>query len=362
MPVYAYARLTLSSILPLPELDSGPGKDASLSPQITVSRAPEPFPEPRPQAWAHHWRDPAGAVILSLARTREGHLLRFPQMADFRVSEGLDEVLFFPAPETDDATLRHLLLDQVLPRVVSRRGALVLHAGAVALEGGAVAFAGPTGGGKSTLTAAFHRAGCPLLADDGLLVETEEEGGRPLARALYPGLRLFPSSVKALFTDGPRGEPMAWYTDKERIPLKTEGQPGEASDLEGNPLSRDALPLRAVFLLAPREGPSLEEAMEKAPEKAPEAPTDRDPDGISLTPVGARDACMALIRHAFQLDPADPGAAARALELAGAVAGAVPVYRLAYPHDFVLLPRVQARVLEAVRGREGAGAPPRKEG
>ena len=91
--------------------------------------------------------------------------------------------------------MRHLLLDQVMPLVLSR-DRLVLHASAVATPAGAAAFIGFTGAGKSTLAASLSAAGFPILSDDCLVIERDGRGF--LARPFYPGARLWPDSVHAV--------------------------------------------------------------------------------------------------------------------------------------------------------------------
>jgi hypothetical protein len=60
-----------------------------------------------------------------------------------------------------------------------------------------VAFAGPSGRGKSTLAAAFCRAGFPLVSDD-VLVVTPREGDFPLAWPSYPQIKLWQDAAERL--------------------------------------------------------------------------------------------------------------------------------------------------------------------
>ena len=133
------------------------------------------------------------------------------------------------------ATLRHLLLDQVLPLALGRMGRMAIHASAVHVPGlGAVAFAGGPGSGKSTLAAALARAGCAVLSDDCLVIAVRSGG--VWAIPSYPGVRLWPDAASRL---GYRGRLVAHYSDKVRV--ATGGLPS------GDCPAR----LRALFLRRP---------------------------------------------------------------------------------------------------------------
>jgi len=51
------------------------------------------------------------------------------------------------------------------------QGRLVLHASAVSWDDGAIAFAGPSGGGKTTIAAMLCRTGARLVTDDVLVLD-----------------------------------------------------------------------------------------------------------------------------------------------------------------------------------------------
>lgn len=251
------------------------------------------------------------ASTLHIAHTGERFLLRFPNLTDFVVASHGDQIGAWPAPTTNAETLRHLLLDQVLPRVLAHQGHLVLHAGAVRVGAQAVAFLGLTGEGKSTLVASLYAAGYPLLSDDGLVLAVCDN--QVLARPTYPSLRLWPDAVAGLFATPPALASMAHYSSKQRVILP---EPGETADL----------PLAALYVLA-----STVEASD---------------DEVLLTPLSPRDACMAIIRNAFQLDVTDRRRAAGLLAAASEVARQVPAFTLAFPRDFARLPEVHAAILQ----------------
>jgi hypothetical protein len=190
------------------------------------------------------------------------------------------------------------LIDQVLPRVLTHRGRLVIHAGCVARPRGAIAFLGDSGAGKSTLCAEFARHGFPLVGDDGIVVRRAAAPGFE-AIATYPGLRLLPDPLAHLFDERVGAAPVAHYMAKRRLDRNS-------ADLT---LAANPQPLRALYLLD--EGPKIEIA------KLPE-----------------RDAFMALLRASFQLHLDDRERSRGHFERIGALQDAIPVRRLTYPRDF----------------------------
>jgi hypothetical protein len=305
-PLYQHSGFSLSSTLPLTELPAAT-LPAGHNPDFIF----EPISGRSPPArgpWIHHWDAGHGTPALSLARaTAGGYVLRFPDLADFFIDGEDRQIMARSAPGTNSATLRHLLLDQVLPRVLAHRGHIVLHAASVQIHGRILAIAGTTGAGKSTLAASFLIAGHPLLSDDGLLLEPGERG--TTARPTYPSLRLWPETVDRLFAHAPRMDDMAHYSTKRRVVMN----PGAAG-------FREASPLAALYVLAPR-GPA-------------------DTFGIAVTRLAPADACMTIVSNTFQLDMTDRTRTAILLQTASLVAQQVPVFSLSLPDDLSLLPGI----------------------
>jgi hypothetical protein len=195
-PFYSFANLVLESSLPLPELQRCAGP-----PNCRIDL--EPAPPSAGDAWP--CRSPRE---IRKQDGGHGYTIDFAGAARFEVSAGGDRVCCRPAAGASDAALRHLLLDQVLPRVLCLRGLLVLHATALRAPGGrAVAFLGASGAGKSTLAASLVAAGWRLVADDALVIEDGEDG--PTAVPTYPGLRLWPDTAAWLASGSKPADPMA---------------------------------------------------------------------------------------------------------------------------------------------------------
>jgi len=313
MPIYVYADLTLSSTLTLAELPISRGREAQ-PPDLAIGELAF-SPKSSDNECIHCWQLHGSIPSVYLDKTNQGFILRCADVAYFSISADGSRIGVWPAPSASEETLRHLLLDQVLPRLFAHRGRVVLHAGAVRVDGRAIAFLGDTGSGKSTLAASFHGVGFPLLSDDGLVLSHAE--GLTSALPTYPSLRLWPDSVSRLYKKRPPLEPMAHYSSKQRVAV------GKANDSVSN-----LMPLAAIYLLAP----TAETGSQK----------------ISISRLSPRDACVAMIGNSFQLDVTDISRAAGLLTTAAQVARTVPAFRLGYPRDFDLLPSVRAAILRTI--------------
>lgn len=274
-----------------------------------------PQSEPMATDWIHHWHTASGDISLSLAGIGKGFLLRFPSLADFVIDGDGSHISAWLVPENDEDTLRHLLLDQVLPRVLSHQGRLVLHASAVCVDGRVLAFVGETGSGKSTLAASLYLSGYRLLTDDGLLIQ--EEGGCIKALSCYPGLRLWPESVAVLFGESVNMKAMASYSPKNRVGLPRNN-------------NNNQLELAALFVL---RNPALgDEAV-----------------AVRVSPLSQRDACMELVRNSFQLDVSNHKKLTGLFAAASNVAERLPVFLLSYPRNFSFLPDVHEAIIQQFR-------------
>lgn len=258
---------------------------------------------------------------ISVLRSGPDYLLRFLGLAEFRISADAGQVEAMPHPGCNQETLTHLLLDQVLPRVLGHRGQVVLHGGAVRVGEGAVAFLGVSGSGKSTLAASFQEAGFELLSDDGLVLI--DDGNRVLVSPTYQSLRLWPESIQALFDrHPPRLAPVAHYSSKQRVAFS------QATDV--GPTA--ALRLEAIFLLTEHE--------------------DELDERVIIMAAGPAATLMALMQNAFRLDVADEGRTTRLFAAAGDMAERIPVYSLAYPRDFMQLASVRQAIVTVVKEQQ----------
>lgn len=293
-----------------------PVADAQVDIQVRCNTSSKRFL--KPHTWFMHWYSPKGELWLSFAKINNGYLLRFHQLADFFINGEGNQITYTPKQEVPEETVRHLLLDQVIPLVVNLKGGQALHVSAVLMPEGVVAFAGPTGSGKSTLSGALFNLGYPLVCDDclALLIKNDEI----LATPAYPGLRLWDDALVYLFGDNGAYAPVAHYTDKHRVEIE---KITKAYCTEPKPLKR-------LYAIA------------DTPEGKDE--TDDETD-IVIERLSARESFMALVRCAFKLDITDQGMLKRQFHFLERAASRVSVRRLIFPRDFNLLPAVREAIL-----------------
>jgi hypothetical protein len=269
----------LTSDWPLPEL---PPAEGAARAAIAIERGAAPFDD-RDVVWFREWRVPDEEPWLTAARLRAGgYIVRVPDLADFLIDDAGTRVRVVGRADTPDDTLRHLFLDHILPLVMTNRGELVLHASGVLLAQGAVLFIARSGSGKSTIAAALGAAGAGIVADDAIALRESGEG--LLAIGAYSGLRLWTSG----------------QSDKRRI------SPADSS----MPFVDTPVRVAGIYVLDPSGSGS-----------------------IRIDPLPAREAVMALVANSYILDCGDRERLERQLDHAVGCGRAVPVRRLAFPHD-----------------------------
>ncbi len=331
---------TLQCDFPLPELPSatvedgfrvkpgmtgGSGQDIVLSVKLGEGD-PDQF-DAQGFKKAFEWCDYDGRVVCWCERLKDEYggdeyLYIFARSATFHISsEGL--ISCFLHEGSSMQMLRHLLLNQIIPRYLAATGRLILHASAVTLENGkSVAFLGNSGFGKSTLVSSFHRHGAQLINDDCILLECGENGVKVIGGLV--GIRLFPDSVNAVFDEAAGFTNYTPYTDKQQLFLQ-----GEAGNALPEPCVLDAL-----FLL---NDPKLE-------------PSDKETlDKVNIEPVSGSEAMMSMIYSAFSLDPSDKKMIAGNFHNVGqAIGEQLGLYSLKYPRIHERLSEVRAAVIERV--------------
>ena len=303
---YRICGTTFQSNVSVPEVVP----DDQETPEFTFELSPDPWRPLQPHRWLNHWYLEDGSKWLSFARIESGYLLRFPALADFTVSLDGQSICCHLRNECPPETMRHLLLNQVIPITLSQLGKLVLHASACATPRGVMAFMGTTGMGKSTLAASFGLQGFPILTDDCLLVEKHDD--KIACVSSYTGLRLWPESVSALFEQEPELQPMAHYTDKKRVLF-------DQATLEG------AHFLKSVYVLTQAN--------------------DEQGNGVTIIPLSSSEALFEIIKHTFQLDVTDQQRLGQAFKRYEWLARSIPFFRLTYPRNHAFLPTVQTTIL-----------------
>jgi hypothetical protein len=308
---YRWSSIVIQSRTPLPELGRCDSAPASLRFECRATGQPR-----RTGPWSHRWVLPGRARWLSIARSDEGHVLRFERLADFMVSADGRAIRCEAARTTSPETIRHLLLDQVLPAIASGEGRFGVHASAVAIEGAAVAFLGRAGRGKSTLAAVFGLRGAPVVTDDCLILDLSRTG--VVAVPTYPSLRLARETIDRLGARVRRPAEVAQYSSKLRL---------GTDNVAGVRFRRRPLPLGRLYLLERGRGSA----------------------SPRIEPLTRRQSYIELMKFRFRLDPRDPIALGRECDQLVRIAHAVPLARLQMPSDFAALPDVLGAILADIR-------------
>lgn len=238
--IYSAFGLTIASDIELPEL---PVADAAPDVFVRVSQLGEPL---APEGWridatpseAHGWAPAAGG---------------------FAVRQG-SEILVEPAPDADERAIRMAIVGPLLGVILSQRGRFVLHASTVVVDGRAVAFAGPSGRGKSTVTAAMTSAGHDIIADDMTVIDFP--GDVPVVQPAFPRVKLWPDSAEA------------FAEDADALPLIHPERTKRSLEFRDN-FHAAPVPLARCYLL-------------------------EDGDSESTSELRATDAVLALVRSTYQ--------------------------------------------------------------
>jgi adenylate kinase family enzyme len=269
----------------------------------TVTHAVGPFhKEPTDKTL---WRVDRVLEVVSAGLDR--YLISFPGVAQFDVDFARQVVHAVGADASRHETVRHLLANQIWPRIIAHQGELVIHAAGLLASKGAILLLGSSGSGKSTLAASLDLNGFPLLGDDAMEISRDAKGAA--ANSLYRSLRLFPDSIAALIADDAPQTPIADYTPKRNILCPHDERIGAPVGICG------------AFVLD-------------------SAPT----EDCSVERMSGSEACMAFVEHSFWMDPTDIARTKERMSDASALAVSVPTFRLAYPRDYSALPAVHDAV------------------
>lgn len=191
------------------------------------------------------------------------------------------------------------LLGPVMGFVLLLRGFISLHACAVAVGERVIAIVGPAGSGKSTTAAAFAEQGYRVLAED--VVSLHDLGKEFLVQPAYPSIRLWPSSVEALYGTAATLPKLTPTWDKCYLDLTQDKYE----------FQHEPLPLAAIYILAERS----------------------DDDGVPFVEdLAPGAALMSLIANTYATYLMDKTMRAREFELLQRVLSSVPLKRVT-PHS-----------------------------
>lgn len=301
---YQLYGLTLASCWPLPCPEKRGGSRADI--RLSEGRSPL---SPRHARTAT--RGPSKPDWFRHVRRRDGSdYLCWTGLFEFLVSPDGRHITCRALNEASQEAFQTYLIGQVLSFALLKQGVEPLHATVVDVEGRAVAFLGDCGHGKSTLGAAFLRAGHRLLTDDLLVVESRGSA-RPhlLAHPGPPRLKLLPEIAKALLDGVVTGTAMNPHTSKLVIPLDRHRH------------STRAIPLGAIYVLRPPK-------------------PGRESRRVTIRNVPRRRAFVDLLVNSFNCMVTEPRRLRRQFEWAAELAAALPLKSLSYPRHLAGLPDV----------------------
>lgn len=294
--------------LPAPEADDpGPAECELVQGPASLffEAAREASKLPQLNAWYRYTRLPDGVDYLF-----------WPEVFESLISTDGRRIACRPLADTSGETLETYLLAQVLSFALLKQCIEHIHCTATVVDGGAVGFLGDCGYGKSSLGAAFLKAGYPLLTDD--LIVLKEEGRGFLAYPGPPKIKLFPEIARALLGDEVTGSPMNRFTNKLIIPLRPEQS------------FQNARPLRALFVLRPATARSRSKS-------------------VTIRTLRQRGAFLPLIANTFNSKITEPDRLKRQFALAERLTAVIPIKSLSYPRDLAILPKVVKAILAVLR-------------
>lgn len=328
---YSFCDIVVASSLPFPELPAA--SSLASSQQISFDLLPDPFAVSE-VAWERRWEFPDKSAVVYSTESSGDYRYRLDSIHGPRFFIAADgHRVSCDRWQGDEDTVRHLFADQVLPRILSHQGSMMVHAACIETVYGAVAIFGESGRGKSTLSYALQCLGCKVLSDD--CIKLVLNGGQYQAIPTYPSLRLWPDVVSGMSVESAGSIPVAGYNNKRRIDVTKQVQQVAAIapvDLSVGIILEE--PLRCD-----RDTPGAEQI-----DQAPASLAD-----VRLRSFEKRAAMMELLRQTFHLDVRDRDNQQRAFDRVEQFVRALPFFGLTYSRTLKQMPTVAAELIERIR-------------
>ena len=253
------------------------------------------------------WRARDGSVAVLAHEVESVCWLHFPREASVAFTSEDGPVTITPHVPMTSAELDDLHARRALPFILQARGWEVLHGSAVRVPAGVLAVIGPSGAGKSTLARALQLAGCPMWADDAVLMD-------------------------------PRAEPVTTW----RLPYSLRLLPDAAGHFGRQEAAGGTIPVMAHEPVLPMAAIMALDADRPAGGQAAE-----------IVPLTGSEAFETLLADAFAFSLHNPRRTARMMADYLAIAQRVPVYRLRLPAGLAHLEETVAAVLTAAADPRG---------
>lgn len=176
--------------------------------------------------------------------------LNIPNVARYLVTHG-NSITIEPVVSGNEDNIRLFLLGSCMGGILMQRNLLPLHANAIKVGYHCISFTGPSGIGKSTLSAAFMKRGYCVLADDVCAINQEN-----LVVPSYPHIKLWMDTTQNFGIKTDMLRKISPDLDKFSVPLKEQFQ-------------RSCLPLKKVYVLNSHDLNTFEFKKLKSVEKVP---------------------------------------------------------------------------------------------
>lgn len=255
------------------------------------------------------WRSPSPRVKLHALEDGTSYL-RWADRFEFLITDNGTLITGHSLDGAPEAAFRTYMLGNVLAHALLIMKVETVHAANVVLDGRAIAIMGDSTYGKSTLTAAFLRAGAKLLSDDFMVMRRSHN-----AYHVYPGIpriKLYQNVARRLAPIGKKGEPMTTDARTKLI-------------FPVDDAWTRAAPLAAFYALDhPQEARRIK--------------------GVGIRPLTPREAYLELTKNSFNVSVTRADRLFSQFEWATQVVTRVPFKQLSYPRTLTMLPEVIAAV------------------
>ena len=306
---YSVYGVRVTSDLPL-EFPVARATETPLADVEFVECADADFPGP-PRA-----RDANGDNWFACRSSADGSIyVRWADLYEFYIDKDGARVVCHQLARGSRGVLQNFLFGQALSFALVRQGLEQLHAAVLAVDDMAIGFLGDCTYGKSTLAAAFVRAGYRLVTDDVLMIDWRASG--PIALPGSGRIKLEPSSAFALLSNSTHGVLLHPDATKRSFPI--------AADR----LQRTGLRLAHLFVL-----PSPEERGRIK--------------GMEIRPLSRATMLRELLKSSFNVQLFDRARIERQFAFAAQAASNISGSALRYPYGLHHLPAVREGVIDYI--------------
>ena len=260
---------------------------------------------------------PIHAVDMRVNRGPSGAWIWFRALGTCHIWPDLRHADFYVEAGADEKALGMAIAGPVAVFVLNQLGRPSLHASGVVLDGVAALFLGPGGRGKSTMAAAFLRAGSTVLGDD--IVPIQLVDGTVRAAPSVPFMKLHQHTAELGLGIREELPELMALCAKRMLPLGLDA------------IASAAVPIRRLYVLNRYE------------------PTPAGTRAVGIEPLGPRDGMSALLAQTAFRRSMLPHEEAPLLPLFVTLLKQAPVRLLSFPHGFEYLESLLERVGADVR-------------